>query len=494
MKRALTRGAVLLAMALPGLPEATDAQESPTWTDRPDAHAPVGVTLDHLRAPGELLLGYRLLHLDHSGTRVGADTVPHAHLLMDWEMMPLSMSRQIHAVEASFGVSEHFTLQGSVPFVVTDAEMRTQEFLEHSGTSGVGDVELHALASFYDSWPYRAHASAGVSLPVGSIRQRDVTPLSFPDPELLPYPMQHGSGTLDLLPALTFVTENVHGTVGGQARAVIRTGENDREYRLGHRVEATGWGAYRFSDFVSGSVRVNWERWGNVRGSDPALDPGAVPMAHPFLQSGSRIDLPVGVNVYLREGRLEGGRLSAELQVPVHHDLDGPQLGRDWGVGLSWTMPFGQSAAAPEHPPARQPAPPPPDRSGPEPPAGELLTLCLATGRNEQVLVTPQGDSLLADPGTLSIRAEGASSPLPGTYADGRAWFAQDDPMEFDGHDYVKFGSESALDCDEIVQVGVYDDVPFFADVHASEPLDILYVPVQPGLWQVYRVRPAVRG
>ncbi len=491
MTRALTLGSLALALSLAIPPEPSTAQSSAEWTLRPDAHAPAGVTLDHLRGHGELLFTYRLRQMEDRGTRVGPDTIPALLILQDFEMVPLEVSRQEHALALSYGLLEWVTFEASVPLVQRTAEIATETNVAETSAWGLGDVEAHALVSLHESWPYRAHLSAGFSFPTGGVNEEGVTPRSHPDPEILPYPLQYGSGTVDFTPGATFVAVNEHGTFGAQARGVLRIGENSRDYRLGNRALFTGWVAPRFTDWLSGSARVSWERWGNLSGSDPALDPMAIQMAHPFLQGGTRVDAPVGVNIHFPEGRLQGGRASAEISFPVHHDLDGPQLGRDWGFHLKLSLPVGARAApAPEPTPSDAPATV--REISTSEPEGERRTLCLATGRDVEILITPDGDTLVG-PERRSVRELGDDA-YEGRYATTAAWFLDDEPMEFEGYEYVSFDDEVGLDCSRIVQVGVYDEVPFFAEVDAQEPFETLFVPVSPGSWQGYERRPAVRG
>ena len=76
---------------------------------------------------------------------------------------------------------------------------------------------------------------------------------------------------------------------------------------------------------MSTSVRVNYERWGNIDGADPDLNPMMVPTADPDRRGGSRFDLGFGVTTLA----FEKSRLAVELLLPTYQDLDGPQLETD---------------------------------------------------------------------------------------------------------------------------------------------------------------------
>ena len=76
-------------------------------------------------------------------------------------------------------------------------------------------------------------------------------------------------------------------------------------------------------------------------GAVPALDPLRDPGNDGFFLEGERVDIPVGLNLYLPEGtRLGGHRLSIEAILPAHHDYTGPQLGLDWGLVVGYQVSF----------------------------------------------------------------------------------------------------------------------------------------------------------
>jgi hypothetical protein len=119
-------------------------------------------------------------------------------------------------------------------------------------------------------------------------------------------------------------------------------------------------------------------------------------------------------------------------------------------------------------------------------PQGTPTQICLATGENVTVYLTPQGDTLVG-PNRVSVSALGPGVALAGEYAAGRSWFEGDEPIQFDEREYVQSGGEVGLDCASIMQVGQFDGVPLFADVGATSPYQTLYVPVRPGVWQAYQ-------
>jgi hypothetical protein len=137
------------------------------------------------------------------------------------------------------------------------------------------------------------------------------------------------------------------------------------------------------------------------------------------------------------------------------------------------------------------PAPPPDTvivtrEVAPPIPQGTPTQMCLATGENVTVYLTPQGDTLVGA-NRVSVSTLGPGVAFAGEYAQGRAWYESDGPIEFEEREYVQSGGEVGLDCTDIMQVGLFDGVPLFADVGATSPYETLYVPVRPGVWQAYQ-------
>jgi hypothetical protein len=48
------------------------------------------------------------------------------------------------------------------------------------------------------------------------------------------------------------------------------------------------------------------------------------------------VDLPIGLNFVLPEGRFAGQRFGLEFLFPLHQDLDGPQFRHNWSITAGW--------------------------------------------------------------------------------------------------------------------------------------------------------------
>ncbi|MEQ9570214.1 MAG: hypothetical protein RLN75_08510 [Longimicrobiales bacterium] len=139
----------------------------------------------------------------------------------------------------------------------------------------------------------------------------------------------------------------------------------------------------------------------------------------------------------------------------------------------------------------RLPAPPPDTvvvtrEVGRPLPEGNPASICLATGQDVQILLTAQGDTLVG-PDRTSIRQLRPGVVFAGAYAEGRAWFTNDESIAFEDASYDKSGDEVSLQCPNIMRVGEHMGVPLFVMRNAERPFETLYVPVRPGVWQAYQ-------
>ncbi len=291
------------------------------------------------------MLSYRFMRMSMEGSRNGTTSLEDQEVVsaggeFGYMVTPVRMPMDMHMVGLMFAPSDRVTLVAMGHYLSSSMDHLTRaggSFATESG--GIGDTKLNALVGLLDG-AVKIHLDAGVSLPTGSIDERDVTPASMGNEVRLPYPMQVGSGTFDLESGVTLHDESDGGAWGLQARGTVRLGENDNEYTLGNRFLATGWLQYRLFDPLSASVRVEAQRWGNVEGADPALNPGMIYTADPNLRAGTRIDVPLGFNWYFVDGPLFDHRLAVEISLPVYQDLDGPQLETDWVLTVGWQKAF----------------------------------------------------------------------------------------------------------------------------------------------------------
>jgi len=298
---------------------------------------PIGVMGGHTHEQGSWMISYRYMLMNMDGNRIGTNSVSNQQVLEDYMVAPTDMDMQMHMFGLMYAPIDSITLMAMIPYVV-----KSMNHVTRSGdrfkteTDGIGDIKLTGLIKIFESANNQIHLNASMTLPTGSIDQKGDTPAG--ENMQLPYPMQLGSGTVDLLPGVTYV--GMHNSIqwGTQVIATIRLGDNSRDYKLGNKIEATAWSSWNWFNWVSTSLRLDWQSWGNIKGADPALNPMVVPTADPNLRGGNRLDALGGLNFYVPEGPkfIKGQRLAVEFGLPLYQDLDGPQLETDWILWLGW--------------------------------------------------------------------------------------------------------------------------------------------------------------
>lgn len=166
---------------------------------RADTHAPIGVMGDHLHKAGEWMLSYRYMRMTMDGNRDGTDSLSAQDVLGQGFMVtPLNMTMEMHMLGAMFAPTDDVTLMAMVPFLRNEMDHLTGMGANFTTESeGLGDISVTALWRMFENERDRAHLNLGLSLPTGSIDERDATPIN-PSAKL-PYPMQLGSGTTDLI-------------------------------------------------------------------------------------------------------------------------------------------------------------------------------------------------------------------------------------------------------------------------------------------------------
>ncbi len=319
---------LLLAVSLPA------AAHDQWLASRADSHAPIGVMGDHVHKQGEVMLSYRYMRMFMEGNRDGTDTLTDREALNSpagpFMVVPTEMTMEMHMFGAMYAPSDRLTLMAMVPVISKEMDHVTRMDTEFTTEAeDFGDVVLTALVPVGPLvGPHRMHLNLGLSVPTGSIDERDDTPAG--EDSLLPYPMQTGSGTYDLRLGATYLGQAERWSWGTQGLATLRLDENDRDYTYGDVWDLTAWLARAFGQQWSTSLRLAGTAWEDVEGRADELNPRMIPTADPDLRAGERVDALVGVNYYLPGGMLAGSRLALEAGAPVYQRLDGPQLETDW--------------------------------------------------------------------------------------------------------------------------------------------------------------------
>ena len=300
---------------------------------------PIGVMGGHTHESGGIMFSYRYMTMHMNGNRDGTNRLSNSEVLANYKVTPTSMDMKMHMFGAMYAVNNKLTLMAMLPYVKTSMDHLTRTGKKFTTSAeGLGDIKLTGLYKIAGDSKSNLQLNFGVSFPTGSIDERDDTPVA--NDAKLPYPMQLGSGTYDLIPGITYRQQRDNFSWGTQLLATIRLGENDNDYTLGDRVELSAWLQKNWSSEFSSSVRLKGQSWSNIDGADPDLNPAMISTADPDLRAGKRVDLILGVSYSARSGTLKGNRFALEIGKPVYQKLDGPQLETDLILTAGWQYAF----------------------------------------------------------------------------------------------------------------------------------------------------------
>ncbi len=320
--------------------EKAHAKSGHYHTSRPDGHAPITVMGEHIHGKGEWMLSYRYMNMRMSGSRMGHDDINTTDVLTDFPVAPTDMTMNMHMLGLMIAPSDKFTLMAMLPIVRKDMNHVTRgglSFRTHS--EGIGDLKVSGLIPVLAKDRHRIHLNASLSVPIGEIDEHGDTPAATN--VRLPYPMQLGSGTWDLLPGMTYNGQSDNWSWGSQGMLTLRPGRNNIGYSLGNEYQMTVWGARKWAAWISNSIGIQYKIWQNIGGRDSSLAPMMVPTADPKSRGGKRMDFLFGLNLYVPKGLLKGQRASIDFGIPFMQSLDGPQLETDWYFTAGWQAAFG---------------------------------------------------------------------------------------------------------------------------------------------------------
>ncbi len=322
----------------------------------------------HGHGAGGFMFEYKLMRMKMGGLLQGSDRVssrdisgatmgaapPTNNSNTPYMMSPTGMDMDMQMLMAMYGINDKFSIMGMVHYLSYDMDMVMHMFTpagvfagDMTGTmdtGGVGDIRIDVMYNVDTGLT----ASLGLSIPTGSIDEK-VTMAMFGTnilnglsmtntngPIQAPYAMQLGSGTIDLIPAVTYSQKLGDWNIGGQATYVLRTGENDNDYTLGDKLELMAWGKYLVLPSLTLSGRLNILDWDEIDGVDSQIPVSMAPTSDAVNSGGTRIDLLVGVSGHFSKYHM----LSFELGVPIYQDLDGVQMETDllYSIGYQYIL------------------------------------------------------------------------------------------------------------------------------------------------------------
>ncbi len=343
-------------------------------------HAPAGVMFDHmLPEAGDMMAGYRYMYGSQGGTILTSENAVNDSAIVSRGcgsnpcfVRPDSMNMTMHMLEFMYAPTDWLTLMlmpqfmdmsmnmsrlnGAPPDDVANQNVGnpvtpsgdrlgigkhiTHHVQNGHETGGLGDLGMYAMVKLFDNAVHHLHATAGFTAPIGDVdiqlrRNHQV------DGGFIHYGMQLGSGTWDFKPSLTYTGQADEFSWGAQANGTVRMEDkNESGYALGDMFQATAWGSYNLSNWLTASVRGVYTLQGSIKGKFNGLINQFGPMDYTGSYGGKYWDVGFGLSAAVPSGDLAGNRLSVEWLQPVEDDVNGFQLERDGALSATWSVAF----------------------------------------------------------------------------------------------------------------------------------------------------------
>ncbi|CAD5272690.1 conserved exported hypothetical protein [Alteromonas sp. 38] len=258
----------------------------------------------------------------------------------NFPVVPTIIDQYAKIVQLGYQVNEGLKLGIQVPFIHQETDhISVVPGYEHFviSSSGMGDIALSASYALEDNSDFSWWVTAGISLPTGSIDEQGDTPRDAGNQQL-PYTMQLGSGTYDFPVEVSYQNKGEHAfTI--TLSAMLRTGTNDRNYRLGNNYKLSGKYNFPLSQSTALFTGVAFGYSESIHGQDDEItiggnNPYPASITNPDLYGGEKVSVFGGISFV----PIDWLKVVADVSKPVYQNLNGPQPQELWRAGLQLSV------------------------------------------------------------------------------------------------------------------------------------------------------------
>lgn len=261
----------------------------------------------------------------------------------NFPVLPTEITQEVHLLTLGYALDSKTNVQISLPYIKqgTDHISSVPNYPEFLLTSsGIGDIALRGNFQVLEKGLSTLWVGVGVSLPTGSIDEVGDTPRE-PGNQQLPYTMQLGSGTYDF-PVL--IEHHYANKWRSFFSATIRSGSNDRNYRLGNSY-STGT-TYQFDQyrFLTPSLGMSYKYTDSINGRDEEITvpnpdfPFPAGITNPDLYGGHIVS--ANTNLRFNFNPEDKRSLDLSFSVPLYQYLNGPQPKKRWSIEVKYGFGF----------------------------------------------------------------------------------------------------------------------------------------------------------
>ncbi len=314
---------------------------------------PAGVMISHVHSKNEWMISYRYMSMFMSGLETGTTNINKDRVFNDYLMSPEKMNMQMHMLMGMYGITSRLTVMAMFNYQVNSMDMTmfssgghvhpgghtNSSSTHHMNTMGLGDTKLHLLYGIVQRESCQLLASLGASVPTGTIHITGTADDAMYSNSHFPYGMQLGSGTVDILPSITYLHQKNDFAWSTSVSGTYRGGYNSLGYKLGNETTINSWIAYKWLSFISSSLRLQGTAAAAIDGHAPSLYVYNEPSANPLNYGGKNISAFFGSSFHFNRF-LKNNRLGIECGTPVYQDLNGIQLKQHLTLNANWSFSF----------------------------------------------------------------------------------------------------------------------------------------------------------
>ncbi len=295
-----------------------------------------------LNKPGNWMFGYRYMNMEMKDLMAGSDKVSPETALNNslytnaagdmYTTAPTSMTTVMHMLSAMYTYSDKLSAMVMLNYANNDMDMimammpGDMPMAMNMDSSGIADTQFVGFYRMDGIVDGDLKLKLGLSLPTGSIDEKDT------NGDVLPYSMQLGSGTYDLIPGFVMTRDYAPWGVGAEGSFTLRLSDNDQHYNLGKRINLTGWVARTITQGTQLKGVLGYTKSDAIEGQDARITDLMSISNDPRNYGGTQVDLSLGLSHALGHGHSVG----IAYTLPVNQNLNGIQMATERMLALSW--------------------------------------------------------------------------------------------------------------------------------------------------------------
>lgn len=305
---------------------------------------PAGIMTDHIHNKGEWMVSYTYMNMLMNGNQTGTSKTSDAEIYNTYMMAPQTMTMQMHMLMLMYGITDRLTIMvmGGYNYYSMDMDMPAMIMngapmpasTMYCTTSALADTRIYGLYNFSRRAQYKLIGSLAISLPTGSVTCKGTTMLGTN--ERMAYCMQSGTGSVSIMPGVTYVRRYEKLALGTEALADIKLNDNKAGYRFGNEYRENVWAEYRFLNFLGGTLRAEGVQTDKISGTDKEISTPINEMSDPTMVSShygaARCNIYAGLSFHLKKKFTERLRVQLEFGMPVYQNLNGPQMSQQANI------------------------------------------------------------------------------------------------------------------------------------------------------------------